>query len=104
MGGKSASLAKSSDEVRQILSILRKWGIDNLGQFARLDKEGLNARLGPVAVRLWERARGQSVRPLRFVHPAETFAESFEFENDVEMLEPLLFILRRFLEQLSHQL
>jgi protein ImuB len=104
MGGESASLAKSSDEVRRILSILRKWGIDTLGQFARLDKEELNARLGPVALRLWERAQGKSIRPLRFVHPAETFAENFEFENDIETLEPLLFILRRFLEQLFHRL
>lgn len=104
MGGESASLAKSSDEVGRILSILRKWGIDTLGQFARLDKEELTARLGPVALRLWERAQGKSIRPLRFVHPAETFAESFEFENDVETLEPLLFILRRFLEQLSQRL
>jgi protein ImuB len=104
MGGKSASLGNGSDEIRQILSILRKWGIDTLGQLARLDKEELNARLGPVALRLWERAQGKSIRPLRFVHPAETFAESFEFETDVETLEPLLFILRRFLEQLSHRL
>jgi protein ImuB len=104
MAGGRASLTNSSEEVRHILSILHKWGIDTLGQLARLDKEELNARLGPVALRLWERAHGTAVRPLRFVHPAETFSESFEFENDVETLEPLLFILRRFLDQLSHRL
>ena len=104
MGGERASLAQSSDEVRHILSILHKWGIDTLGQLARLNKEELNARLGPVALRLWERADGTALRPLRFVHPAETFSENFEFENDVETLDPLLFILRRFLEQLSHRL
>jgi protein ImuB len=96
--------AKSSGELRHILSILRKWGIDTLGQLARLDKEELNARLGPLAVQLWERANGKSMRLLKLVRPAETFAESFEFENEVETLEPLLFMLRRFLEQLARRL
>ena len=73
--------AKSSGELRHILSILRKWGIDTLGQLACLDKEELNARLGPLAVQLWERANGKSIRLLKLVRPAETFAESFEFEN-----------------------
>src|SRR6202790_2493748 len=96
--------AKSSGELCHILSILRKWGIETLGQLARLDKEELNARLGPVAVQLWERANGKSMRLLKLVRPAETFAESFEFENEIETLEPLLFMLRRFLEQLSRRL
>jgi protein ImuB len=98
------SSAKQSDELRHILSILRKWGIDTLGQLARLDQEELNARLGPLAVQLWERANGQSIRLLKLVRPVETFAESFEFETEVETLEPLLFILRRFLEQLTRRL
>ena len=98
------SSAKHSDELRHILSILRKWGIDTLGQLARLDKEELNARLGPLAVQLWERANGNSIRLLKLVRPVETFAESFEFETEVETLDPLLFILRRFLEQLTHRL
>ena len=98
------SSAKSPDELRHILSILRKWGIDTLGQLAQLDKEELNARLGPVAVQLWKRANGKSMRMLKLVRPAETFAESFEFENEVETLKPLLFMLRRFLEQLLRRL
>jgi protein ImuB len=96
--------AKSSGELRHILSILRKWGIETLGQLAWLDQEELNARLGPVALQLWERANGKSMRLLKLVRPTETFAESFEFENEVETLEPLLFILRRFLEQLARRL
>jgi protein ImuB len=38
------------------------------------------------------------------VQPVESFAETFEFENEIETSEPLLFILRRFLEQLSLRL
>jgi protein ImuB len=91
-------------EVQQILTILHKWGIHTIGQFAGLDKEELAARLGPEAVRMWERANGQSSRPLKFVRPPESFEESFEFENEIETTEPLLFMLRRFLEQLSVRL
>jgi protein ImuB len=91
-------------KIQQILAILHKWGIHTLGQFAALDKEQLAARLGPEAVRMWERANGQSNRLLKLVHPPESFEESFEFENEIETAEPLLFMLRRFLEQLSLRL
>src|SRR6266487_5724829 len=90
--------------VQEILSILHKWGIHTLGQLAALDKEELRVRLGPEAVRLWERATGQANRLLKFVQPPESFAESFEFEHEIETAEPLLFMLRRFLEQLSVRL
>jgi len=90
--------------VQEILGILHKWGIHTLGQFASLDKEDLNARLGPEAVRLWERANGKSTRLLKLVQPPESFVESFEFEHEVETVEPLLFMLRRFLQQLALRL
>lgn len=96
---------KSRDlPVHQILEILHKWGIHTLGQFAILDKDDLNARLGPEAVRLWERANGQATRLLKLVQPPESFVESFEFEHEVETVEPLLFMLRRFLQQLALRL
>src|SRR5437764_7327854 len=88
----------------EILRILRKWGIHTLGQLAALDKEELRARLGADAVRLWERANGTATRLLKLVQPPETFAESFEFDHEIETAEPLLFILRRFLEQLALRL
>jgi protein ImuB len=101
----SAAAAKDRQtQIRQILGILHKWGIHTLGQFAALDKEELRARLGPEAVRLWERANGQSTRLLQFVQPPESFEESFEFENEIETAQPLFFMLRRFLEQLALRL
>ncbi|MEY2555412.1 MAG: protein ImuB [Verrucomicrobiota bacterium] len=87
-----------------ILGILHKWGIHILGQLAALDKEELRARLGNEAVTLWLRANGQANRLLKFVQPPETFEESFEFDHEIETAEPLLFILRRFLEQLALRL
>src|SRR5437762_1927600 len=91
-------------EVQEIFAILHKWGIHTLGQLARHDKEQLGARLGPEAIRMWERANGQSNRVLKLVRPPESFEESFEFENEIETAEPLLFMLRRFLEQLAVRL
>ena len=91
-------------EIRHILTILHKWGIHTLGQLAALDKEQLAARLGPEAIHMWERANGQSSRVLKLVRPPELFRESFEFENEIETAEPLLFMLRRFVEQLALRL
>ena len=91
-------------EVQEILAVLHKWGIHTLGQLAALDKKKLAGRLGPKAIGMWERANGKSQRLLKFVRPPESFEESFEFENEIETAEPLLFILRRFLEQLAVRL
>src|SRR5216110_4050819 len=103
--GLNSPAAKNREaEIQQILTILHKWGIHTLGQFAALDREQLGARLGPEAVRMWERANGQSKRVLKLVRPPESFEESFEFEHEIETAEPLLFMLRRFLEQLAVRL
>jgi protein ImuB len=87
-----------------MIAILHKWGIHTLGQLAALDKEELRNRLGADAARLWERANGTATRLLKFVQPPETFEESFEFDHEIETAEPLLFMLRRFLEQLAVRL
>src|SRR5258708_8245100 len=91
-------------EVQEIFAILHKWGIHTLGQLSALDKEQLGARLGPEAIRMWDRANGRSNRLLKLVRPPESFQESFEFEGEIETAEPLLFMLRRFLEQLAVRL
>ena len=91
-------------EVQAIFAILHKWGIHTLGQLAALDKEQLGVRLGPEAIRMWERANGFSNRLLKLIRPPESFEESFEFEREIETAEPVLFMLRRFLEQLAVRL
>jgi protein ImuB len=97
----NAQRLNAEKSVQEILTILHKWGIYTLGQLAALDKEQLGARLGPEAIRIWERANGAYNRVLKLVRPPESFEESFEFENEIETVEPLLFMLRRFLEQLT---
>src|SRR5262245_6498033 len=90
--------------MQEIFAILHKWGIHTLGQLATLNKQQLAARLGSEAIRMWERANGQSNRVLKLIRPPESFEESFEFEREIETVQPLLFILRRFLEQLAVRL
>src|SRR5947207_13288899 len=95
---------KRQMEVQEIFAILHKWGIHTLGHLAALDKQELGTRLGPEAVCMWERVNGRSNRVLKLVRPPESFEESFEFEHEIETAEPLLFMLRRFLEQLAVRL
>src|SRR5438132_1935637 len=104
--GVNSKLPSPSSDLRiaQTIAILHKWGIHTLGQLAALNKEELRTRLGSDAVRLWERANGTATRLLKFVQPPETFEESFEFDHEIETAEPLLFMLRRFLEQIALRL
>src|ERR1700726_4247903 len=84
-----------------LLDILNSWGIRTLGAFTRLPREEIGQRLGLEALSLWDRAAGRSTKMLQLVQPPETFEESIDFEQSLETLEPLLFILRRFLERLT---
>ena len=43
-------------------------------------------------------------RPLRLVQTAEEFSEAFDFEREIDTAEPVLFLLRRFLDQLAVRL
>jgi protein ImuB len=91
-------------EVTRVLNVLHRWGIDTLGQFAALEKEAVGARLGAIGLELWERANGKRTRLLKLVIIPDSFEETFEFENEIETSEPLLFMLRRFLQQFSVRL
>jgi protein ImuB len=102
--GRTAKQIERAKETERILSILHQWGIHTLGQLAALSRDDLAARLGARAIELWERANGRAERILKLVSPPESFIESFEFENEIETIEPLLFILRRFLQQLATRL
>ena len=102
---KSKSKAKERQaDIGRVIDLLRRWGIESLGQFAALEKEAVAARLGPIGIELWERAAGKTTRLLKLVPVRESFEEAFEFENEIETSEPLLFMLRRFLQQFSVRL
>jgi protein ImuB len=95
----SASLA-AFDLPDAMLDILHRWGIRTMGGFIALGRDDLVRRLGVEAGEYFDRATGRIDRPLRCTQPAETFDECTEFEHEVETLEPLLFLLRRMVEQL----
>ncbi len=99
----SAGAARAA-EISHIIAILHQWGVRTLGQLAALEPDQLGTRLGPTAVELWEQANGRATRLLRLVRPAEVFREELEFDYEIETAEPLLFVLRRFLEQLTLRL
>src|SRR6476646_8189550 len=101
---KSKAAKERQAEIARVLDILHRWGIETLGQFSALEKEAVAARLGPIGVDLWERATGKTTRLLKLVPIRESFEEAFEFENEIETSEPLLFMLRRFLQQFSLRL
>jgi protein ImuB len=95
-----AALDPSTD----VADILRKWGIRTVGQFLALGQDAMMDRLGLEAIALFAAASTRTTRPLHLVRPLEHYEESFDFEHEVETLEPLLFILNRFVTQLSRRL
>lgn len=95
-----AALDPSTD----VSGVLQQWGIRTVGEFLALGQEALMDRLGLEALALFAAASTTGSRPLNLVRPADRFEESFEFEHVVETMEPLIFILRRFVDQLSQRL
>ena len=89
---------------QEILDILQRWGIQTIGALLALGKDNVAERLGPGAVELFNRVSPDAPRPLKLAAPAEEFSEQMDFENEIETVEPLLFVLRRFVEQLSRRL
>lgn len=95
-----AALEPSTD----VASILDKWGVRTVGQLLALGQEAVMDRLGLEAIALFAAASTRATRPLNLVRPTERYEESFEFEHAIETVEPLLFILNRFVDQLSRRL
>jgi len=88
----------------ELLQIVSKWGLNSIGQLRDLGRDELASRFGSQIVEFLDRVAPPRPRPLTWTTPASDFEESIDLENPIESLEPLLFILRRFLDQLSHRL
>jgi protein ImuB len=87
-----------------VLAVLQRWGIATVGELLALDRLAVTERLGLEALDLFAAASVTALRPLRLAWPKERFEEAFDFEQPVETLEPLLFLLRRLSDQLCHRL
>ncbi len=78
------------------------WGIRTLGQLAGLPQTALVARVGEAGHRLQALARGDYEHLLAPVEPPAdaVLCESTELEHPVDLLEPLLFLISRMIEQI----
>ncbi len=95
------NLLRASPETAELLHL---WGIRTLGQFAALPPLGVAARLGEEGVHLQRLAQGDGYRQLQpLVDPLE-FEDEMELEHPVELIEPLMFLLARLLNDVCGRL
>ena len=78
------------------------WGIKTLGALAALPRTALISRIGQAGYRLQALSRGEHESLLVPTEASldSTFSESIELEHPVDLLEPLLFLLSRMLDQI----
>jgi protein ImuB len=88
----------------EMLDILDGWGIRTLGALAALPTVQIVERLGREGFQLQMLAQAKTARTLVPVEPSSEFIESFEFEEPIETLESLTFILNRLIQQACSRL
>ncbi len=93
-----------ADPSPELASVLADWGLRTLGDLTALPRDEIVRRFGAEGLALWQRASGGDPRPLRPVTLPQNFSAAMDFESEIETLEPLLFILRRFLDRLTLEL
>jgi len=88
----------------EMLETLNSWGIRTFQSLAALPEVAIVERLGQEGLYIQKLARGTIVRPLLAIEPNEEFVASFEFDDPVETLESIFFILDRLLHDLCVRL
>ncbi len=83
---------------------LHRWGVRTCAEFAALPEIAIVERLGQEGLRWWRLARGADNHPLIAKDFPANFEEHMDLDAPVELLEPLLFVLNRLLEQLCARL
>jgi protein ImuB len=81
----------------EMAAVFESWGIYTLDQLAQLPETGLAERFGPSGVYLQQLARGAIHRPLKIFQPETTYEDRIELDHPVSLLEPLLFLIARLL-------
>lgn len=87
-----------------VQDILHAWGIRTLKALAALPSIELTERLGQYGLHLQRLAKGTIMRELVPATLPPSFQESTELEEQVDLLEPLAFVLNRLLEQVMDRL
>jgi len=88
----------------EISETLENWGIQTFGELAALPSIPLTQRLGQEGLRLQKLARGGSQRFLVADEPEESYVAEFEFDDPIETIESLSFILSRLTQELCERL
>ena len=86
------------------MAVLELWGIKKLGDFMAFPRQALAERLGPEAGLWHDILHGKSCRLLRLHRPPESFAQSYNCDDYIASLEPLIFALKRMLHTLAGRL
>jgi len=90
-----------SPETRETLD---SWGIRTFQSLAALPAVAIVERLGQDGLYIQKLARGAITRPLLTTEPDTEFAATYEFDDPVETLESIFFILNRLLQELCTRL
>src|SRR6185503_9352571 len=88
----------------ELFETFHLWGIRSLEDLSRLPDDALASRLCDRGVWLQRLARGAFARPLRPRIPAAVYDESAELDHPIKLREPLLFLIARFLHDLTARL
>jgi len=83
---------------------LQRWGIQTIGELARLPEGEVASRLGETGRDLHWSARGVDPKPLMPRMPPTEFREGMDLEWPLCDLEPFLFIARAALDRLTQRL
>lgn len=84
--------------------ILEGWGIRSLAAVAKLPRQDLGERLGPVGLQAWDILNGASQPVLQVRNLTPDYQERFDLEEPLLDLPALCFILQRAAEALECQL
>lgn len=87
-----------------LLETFDSWGIHTFKALAALPVVALTERLGQEGLGLQKLAQGKIRRPLVPIEPLPEFIESYEFDDPVETLESLAFVLNRLLQEICDRL
>ena len=103
-GAPGAAGAAGSPGILEIAATLGRWGIQTIGELARLPAARVTSRLGNAGRELHATARGIDPRPLMPRQPPPAFHEGTDLEWPLVALEPFLFVGRAALERLCGRL
>jgi protein ImuB len=88
----------------ELAETLERWGVQSVGDFAKLPPSRVASRLGRLGRELHATARGIDPRPLIPREPPPAFHEGTSLEWPLVSLEPFLFVGRAALDRLCQRL